>query len=242
MPRFQRARKPEEKEVRRRAILQAARDLAREVGPIEMGLNELGRRSGVSKPNIYRYFESREEILFRLYSAEISEVVGALEARLRAGLDLPAVAAIVAQEHLSRPLLCQLAGMVAAILEHNMSADTIASVKTELISMLPRAAAALRRSLPWLSDADAVFAVQAIELQLAALWPSANPSRAAREVLSRPEFASMCTDAGRDFPRFIEVLLAGLRASDSVTGPPSRPVAARGSGPRAPPARSARRI
>jgi len=213
MPRFQRARKPEEKEVRRRAILQAARDLAREVGPIELGLNELGRRSGVSKPNIYRYFESREEILFRLYAAELLEVVAALDARLRAGLDLPAVAAIVAQEHLSRPLLCQLAGMVASILEHNISAETIAAVKTELIATLPRAAAALRRSLPWLSDADAIFALHSIELQLAALWPSANPSRAAREVLSRPEFASMCTDAGRDFPRFIEVLLAGLHAS-----------------------------
>lgn len=217
MPRFQRARKPEEKEVRRRAILQAARDLAREVGPIELGLNELGRRSGVSKPNIYRYFESREEILFRLYVIELIDVIGALEARLRPGLDIPAVATILACEHLSRPLLCQLGGMVASILEHNISADTIAAVKTELLSMLPRAAAALRRSLPWLSEADAIFALQSIELQLAALWPAANPSRAAREVLSRPEFAAMCADAGRDYPRFIGVLLAGLQAGIPAT-------------------------
>jgi AcrR family transcriptional regulator len=217
MPRFQRARKPEEKEVRRRAILQAARDLAREVGPIELGLNELGRRSGVSKPNIYRYFESREEILFRLYVVELIDVITALEARLRPGLDIPAVATILAREHLSRPLLCQLGGMVASILEHNISADTIAAVKTELLSMLPRAAAALRRSLPWLSEADAIFALQSIELQLAALWPAANPSRAAREVLSRPEFAAMCADAGRDYPRFIEVFLAGLQAGIPAT-------------------------
>jgi AcrR family transcriptional regulator len=217
MPRFQRARKPEEKEVRRRAILQAARDLAREVGPIELGLNELGRRSGVSKPNIYRYFESREEILFRLYVVELTDVIASLEARLRPGLDIHAVATILAREHLSRPLLCQLGGMVASILEHNISADTIAAVKTELVSMIPRAVAALRRSLPWLSEADAAFALQSIELQLAALWPAANPSRAAREVLSRPEFAAMCADAGRDYPRFIEVLLAGLQAGIPAT-------------------------
>jgi AcrR family transcriptional regulator len=212
MPRFQRARKPEEKEVRRHAILQAARDLAREAGPMALGLNELGRRSGVSKPNIYRYFESREEILLRLYVEELVAAVESLEARLRPGLDVPAVAAIVAREHLSRPLLCQLAGMAASILEHNMTAETIAAVKGQLLSVVPRAAAALRRALPWLSEADAGFALQAIELQLAALWPAANPSRAAREVLSRPEFAALCADAGRDFPRFIEVLLAGLRA------------------------------
>jgi hypothetical protein len=105
--------------------------------------------------------------------------------------------------------------MVASILEHNISTDTIAAVKTELVPVLARAVAALRQSLPWLSEDDAVFALQAIELQLAALWPAANPSRAAREVLSRPEFTAMCADAGRDYPRFIEVLLAGLRAGAS---------------------------
>jgi AcrR family transcriptional regulator len=222
MARFQRARKPEEKEIRRRAILEAARALAREVGPMELGLNELGRRSGVSKPNIYRYFESREEILLRLYVQELVTLVERLEARLHPGLEVPEVAALVAREHLSRPLLGQLAGMAASILEHNMSAETIAAVKGELLAALPRAAAALRRPLPWLSEADAGFALQAIELQLAALWPAANPSRAAREVLSRPEFAGLCADAGRDFPRFIEVLLAGLRAGAGEHRAPGR--------------------
>ncbi len=216
MARFQRARQPEQKEVRRRAILETARKLARERGPMGLGLNELGRRSGVSKPNIYRYFESREEILFRLYLAEMSEMVDAVEARLggaRAALDVAPVAAILAEEHLSRPLLCQLAGMVSSILEHNMSADAIAAVKSEFATLLPRAGEALRHALPWLSEPDAWMTIQSIELQLAALWPVANPSAAAREVLSRPEFSPMCVNAQRDYPRFIAVLLEGLRAT-----------------------------
>src|SRR5512135_1171053 len=215
MARFQRARQPEQKEMRRRAILKAARDLAREVGPIAIGLNEIGRRSGVSKPNIYRYFESREEILFRLYLAEATEMVEGVEARLRAArapLDVAGVATILSEEHLSRPLLCQLAGMVSSILEHNISAEVIAAVKRDFAQLMPRAGNALRRVLPWLSEADAWMAIQSIELQLAGLWPMANPSLAAREVLSRPEFASMCVDANRDFPRFIEILFEGLRA------------------------------
>jgi AcrR family transcriptional regulator len=216
MARFQRARQPEQKEVRRRAILRAARELAREVGPIAVGLNELGRRSGVSKPNIYRYFESKEDILFRLYLAEMTDMVDAVTARFRkarAPLDPTRVAGILSEEHLSRPLLCQLAGMASSILEHNMSADAIADVKLGFAELLPRAAAALRTALPWLSEADAGMAVQSIELQLAALWPVANPSPAAREALSRPDFASMCVDASRDYPRFIEVLLEGLRST-----------------------------
>ncbi|MGA9520463.1 MAG: TetR family transcriptional regulator [Myxococcaceae bacterium] len=216
MPRFERARKPEQKELRRRAILVAARKLARESGPIELSLNELGRRSGVSKPNIYRYFESREHILFQLYLDEMTEMVEAIESRLQeepAPLEVTAVARVLAEEHLRRPLLCQLAGMASAILEHNMSADAIAAVKVGFAELLPRAIVALRRALPWLSEEDAFMVVQSMELQLAALWPMANPSKAAREVLARPEFSRMCTDANRDFPRFIEVILEGLRAS-----------------------------
>jgi AcrR family transcriptional regulator len=192
---------------------------------MELGLNELGRRSGVSKPNIYRYFESREEILFRLYLVEMTEMVEAVEARLTkrpASLELSAVAAILSEEHLSRPLLCQLAGMVSSILEHNMTADAIAAVKLEFAELLPRAVNALRGALPWLTDAGAWLAFQSIELQLAALWPLANPSSAAREVLSRPEFSRMCVDASHDYPRFIELLLEGLRATSGADERASR--------------------
>ena len=124
---FQRARKPEEKEVRRRAILVAARDLAREVGPINLGLNELGRRSGVSKTNIYRYFESREDILLRLFITELDDIVSHLEKRLGTRqLKRAKVAALIVGGYLKRPLLCRLLGIVASILEHNLSADASA--------------------------------------------------------------------------------------------------------------------
>jgi AcrR family transcriptional regulator len=223
MARFQRARKPEEKEVRRRAILEAARQLARESGPIDLSLNEIARRSGVSKPNIYRYFESREEILFRLYMAETADAVEAIERRLRDARgphDVASVAAILAQEYLSRPLLCQLAGMVSSILEHNMSVDMIAAMRHGSFTVLPRAVDAVRRALPWLSEADAAMAMQMIALQLAALWPAAHPSSAARQVLSRPEFSSLALEMERDFPRFIQVYLEGLR---SMTEQRARP-------------------
>src|SRR5215831_17174463 len=104
MPRFQRARKPEEKEVRRAAILGAARALAREVGPIALSLNELGRRSGVSKPNIYRYFESREEILLGLLIAELEEAASDIEGALDRRADIARVAAAVTRAFLQRPL------------------------------------------------------------------------------------------------------------------------------------------
>jgi len=213
MPRFLRARTVEEKQLRRQAILVAARKLAREVGPIELGLNELGRRSGVSKPNIYRYFESREEILLRLLIAELDDALPELETELLAcAPTVRAVAPCLARTFLSRPLACQLLGMVGSILEHNLSADAIASCKLELYALIGRAGTALVTALPWLSVADAVWAAQNIALYVSALWPAAHPSKTAAEALTRPELAGMKTDAPRELGRFVEVVLAGLES------------------------------
>jgi len=216
MPRFQRARKPEEKEVRRAAILRAAARLAREVGPLELSLNELGRRSGVSKPNIYRYFESREEILVCLFVAELEPMVAFLEQGLGARAEIRAVSQLLTEAFLTRPLLCQLLGMLAAILEHNLSVESITINKLRMAELAERVARSLRRALPWLSEANSNWFVQNIALYVAGMWPSANPAHAAAQALSHPDLAVMRIDAKRDLPQCIEILLAGMRDLDRV--------------------------
>ena len=225
MQTFQRARKPEEKDLRRRAILGAARELAHEKGPIELGLNELGRRSGVSKPNIYRYFESREDVLLHLLLAEQQELAQAVELAVEGlGDDSRAVSACIAKAYLSRPLLCQLIGMAAPILEHNVSAEAITSAKLTHKALAERVVNAIRKALPWLSADDARWALAGIELYVAGLWPAANPSTIAAEVLERPELSMLKPDAERDLVRLVHVMLAGLRPGQrpGSAAPPPR--------------------
>lgn len=214
MRRFVRARKPEQKDARRRAILDAARDLANEVGPIELSLNELGRRSGVSKPNIYRYFESREDVLLQLFVREIDEVVSSVErglSKLRARGSVAAIAKPIARAFVARPLACQLLVMVASILEHNLSVEAIAASKREIHASSFRCAAALSKAMPSLSEEDALWATYTIAIQVAGLWPAAHPSANAALVLDQPEFVILKTEAQRDLLRFVEVLLTGLK-------------------------------
>ena len=73
---FQRARKPEEREIRREAILTAAAELFDAEGPQGAGLNAIAARAGFTKSNVYRYFESREEVLLSLFLAELDGFVG----------------------------------------------------------------------------------------------------------------------------------------------------------------------
>src|SRR5260370_25084990 len=124
---FQRARRPEEKEVRRQQILTAARKLLAERGVGELSLNELARRSRVSKPNVYRYFESREDVLLQLWVEEVRELGERLEqafASLGTG-DVAGVIGAVVSAFTTHPLLCELTSIASPVLERNLSVDAI---------------------------------------------------------------------------------------------------------------------
>lgn len=211
MAQFQRARKPEEKEQRRAAILRAAVRLARAGGPLALGLNELAREAGITKSNVYRYFESREEVLARIYLVELAAFVGELEGRFPRRCKIATVADELTSAFLARPLFCQLIGMLSSVLEHNLSAETIASVKREMMALTARVQPVLKRALPWLADRDNVWVMQSIAIYVAMLWPTTHPSSAAAEVLARPEFAAMKLEPTRALRQFIEVVLTGLQ-------------------------------
>src|SRR6478735_8246043 len=110
---FQRARSPEQKEERRALLLVTARDML-EAGllPSDLSLNELARRAGMAKSNVYRYFESREALLLELLSAEwlaLFEVNGLeLGAPSEAPLDLVELTSRYAHALAGRPLLGRL--------------------------------------------------------------------------------------------------------------------------------------
>src|SRR4051812_29569468 len=78
--RFLRARSPEEKDLRRKAILVAARSLIDDHDTIDFSLNDVARRARMSKPNLYRYFESREEILLLILIKEVRTACDRLQA------------------------------------------------------------------------------------------------------------------------------------------------------------------
>src|SRR5262245_14062240 len=96
---FVRARKPEERELRRETILAAAAELFDDEGPQGAGLNAIASKAGFTKSNVYRYFESREEVLLSLLLRELEAFVPRIEARLAdvAPGDIDAIANVTAE-------------------------------------------------------------------------------------------------------------------------------------------------
>ncbi len=208
---FQRARKPEEKEIRRQALLRAARVLTSELGPSAFSLNELARRARVSKPNIYRYFESREAVLLEVWVEEVRELIERLErtfARLSEDDPAACIAAIV-RAFVAQPAMCELTSSCAA-LERNVSTPTIVANKRTLVELVTRFGQLLHRRLPSILIEDCAWAASTTAIYVTGLWSAAHPTPTIEAAYAQPELAGLRPHFARDLTRFLEVLFAGL--------------------------------
>jgi AcrR family transcriptional regulator len=134
---FQRARSEEQREIRRRAILDTAAAMLDAMPVSEVTLNELSRRVGLAKSNVLRYFESREAILLELLDRATRLWLSELPAQLAAevapegspGERGDQFALVLARSVAPRRELCDLLSAQASVLEHNVSAEVVARYK-----------------------------------------------------------------------------------------------------------------
>lgn len=209
---FQRARKPEEISQRRETLLAAAAELFDAEGPAGAGLNAIASKAGFTKSNVYRYFESREQVLLELFRDEFVGLVDALEqiiAAQQAG-DVAGLAEAITATFLARPRCCQLISILSSTLERNVSEDTIAGVKTHMNAQNARVIAALAQRLPGATPADCGWAIAMTGSLIAGMWPSVNPPPAAQAVLARPGFEHLRMMPARDLKRAVVALLVSI--------------------------------
>lgn len=189
---FERARQPEQIAQRRESILSATLELFEEQGFDRTRLADIGRRAGVSKATVYRYFESKEAIFLELLEQATEEWVRSLESEL-ASLNgegtVDGVARAVAGSLDVRPRLCSLASRVSSVLEKNLSQDAIRDFKRGNMALTVRLVNAVHAALPALSLSGAQQFVGLLVTFQNGLYPVAYPAPATEAVLAEPEFA-----------------------------------------------------
>jgi TetR/AcrR family transcriptional regulator len=209
---FQRARKPEEIEARRETLLAAAAELFDAEGPMGAGLNAIAARAGFTKSNVYRYFESREQVLLELFLAEAERLIPALGAQIAAVPegDVTALAAALANCFGANVRFGHLSAILVSVLEANVSEDTLIAVKRKMVSQAHLVGTALMDKLPGTRLADCLWAFTMVGTLASGMWPGARPSPTAARVLAREEFAAMKPDIGRDLERAAAALLNAI--------------------------------
>lgn len=167
---FQRARNEEQREIRRRAILDTAAGMLDEMPVAEVSLNELSRRVGLAKSNVLRYFESREAVLLELLDDFLARWLLELTEELAAGIEAhatPEVRASQLAEILSRSLadrtvLCDLFGAQGGVLEHNVSVEVVKRHKRASLIRLAAMTELILRHVPELGDRAQLFCLTSL--------------------------------------------------------------------------------
>ncbi|GIG87712.1 TetR/AcrR family transcriptional regulator [Plantactinospora endophytica] len=219
MTSFRRARSEEQRAERRRDILETAAAMLDELPVAKISLNELSRRVCLAKSNVLRYFESREAVLLELLDAKIREWLGQLGAELDNGIDAAAtaqqradrLAAVLSASCAARPVLCDLMGNQAAVLEHNISTRVAADYKRAAIEHVQVLARHMRTYVPEFGEHDAERFAAATMLLVGATWTHSRPAPAMRMVYEEhPELAVLRIEFADVLRQLLEVLASGL--------------------------------
>lgn len=195
---FRRARRPEQVEARRAAILDAAGAMLTERPVAEISLRELAERVGLAKSNVLRYFDSREAIFLEVLERAWTDWLDRLElpatrSRARHAREA-AVGRAIAEALVAAPLLCELLSVMGGVLERNISLDFARDFKRGATASTQRLAALVRARIPELSEEGATHFAGVTVILVSGLWPYANPTPAvarAAEELGAPCAADM---------------------------------------------------
>jgi AcrR family transcriptional regulator len=212
---WQRARQPAQKEHRRATILAAAARLFDDRGFERITLSAVATAAKISKSDLYRYFESKEEIFLHLLRDDLYAWVSGVEQALAplAGRGTPETVTRAMTDHLSRcPRLPALASVAGVVLEQNVSADVVAWFKAAVLEITVRAANALHAALPGLSVERARQVLLIIFALITGLWHFAHPAPAVEAVLERPGLRALKVDFDRELGAATVLLLRGILA------------------------------
>lgn len=217
---WQRARSPEQKDERRKAIMEAAAGLFQEQDYDKVSLNAIARRAGMAKSNVYRYFDTKEEIFLHLFLEDVAELFDEMTKRLEelTGCNDPqSIAASMVDCLSERERFAELMSILSVVLERNLSVEVAVWFKKEVHAYMPELQVMLQQALPDVTEEQAGEIIHYFFIMSAGIWSAANPSPTLDEALSRPELAHMRMDFRRDLTRALCVMMHGVKAAGTDT-------------------------
>ncbi|MEI8411358.1 MULTISPECIES: TetR/AcrR family transcriptional regulator [unclassified Kribbella] len=183
MTTFQRARSAEQREVRRRAILDTAAAMLTELPVADLSLNELSRRVGLAKSNVLKYFESREAVLLELWGIEFESWVEDVRTALRDVTGSPAergeqLVDAVVRTLSARPVFCDLISAQASVLERNISTGVALTFKRAALRGFEGLLTVVVEAVPQIGVDGASRFIANASMLAGAIWTHSHPTPA----------------------------------------------------------------
>jgi AcrR family transcriptional regulator len=208
----ERARKSEDKELRRRAILDAARALFAERGLSGFAMAEVAARAGIVKGTLYLYWPTREELLLAVLEELLWQWLDELDGRLddsAAPTPPRKLAAIVCDSLASYEPLGRLLAVLQTVLEHNVSRPSIVRFKSELAARMATTGVRIEEQVP-LRRGEGVRVLLHLNALLVGLVQMADSAPLVQEVLSEPPLTALKVELPRELRDALITYFVGL--------------------------------
>lgn len=216
----QRARSVEDKQARRRAILDAATAALEAGRPIAaLTMSEVAERTGLVKGTVYIYFDTKEQLLLALLEEKLHVwFVGVTEALEtgRGRWSARRVATVIVESFGRDPQLTQLLAVLSAILEQNIDYETALAFKRGVVTRLATTGACIESRLG-LKAGEGQRALLHTHALLVGLATLATPSPVVQKALEHEELAPLRLDFHRDLTDALELLFHGLQGLQQRT-------------------------
>jgi AcrR family transcriptional regulator len=205
-----RATAADEKEARRREILDAAAELLHGWSFADITMDRIAGLSGVAKGTLYLYFRTKEALFLALYEERLGEWYAELEqlARRTGGTVKPPVAARAIASTLSaQPLLIHLHGLLHSTLGRTFDLDTFLDFRRRQRGWMSSLAPALARRIDGLSDDDCLRFLIRLEPVVGGLYWAAFPTPAVSRALEEEDLQIFRIDFEEELTEVITGLL-----------------------------------
>jgi AcrR family transcriptional regulator len=217
----QRARKAEDKQERRQAILRAALEIWGEGTTFAtFNIAEVAERAGLAKGTIYLYFTTKESLLLSLLAEQLWSWFDEVDARLDSGGGIwtpHRFAHLWATTMESRDALMRLLCLLETILEHNIPYEEALAFKLTLRDRTVATGERLERRLSFLRPGTGSRVMVQIRALLLGFQQMSNPSPVIQRVLDQPGMGVFRVDFSRDFTAAVVTLLQGVERAAAAS-------------------------
>ncbi|RKG67942.1 TetR/AcrR family transcriptional regulator [Corallococcus sp. CA054B] len=209
-----RARRDEDKEARRRELLDAARALFEATSFAEVKMADVAARTGLAKGTVFLYFPTKEALFLALLDDLLAAWFAKLNGRLAEAGTWTGhqLARAVAESLEGEETFTRLLARAQTVLEQNVAVAQAQAFKERVLVSMGTTAALLQARLPFLTPESAVQLIRHVHALMTGLRQMADIAPVAREVLTLPHMAPLRVDFTAELTAAITTLLRGLEA------------------------------
>lgn len=210
--RFKKARQADQKDARRKRILDAARALFAREEYGEISMERIAAKATLAKGTLYLYYPTKEELFLSLAREELATWFGELKQGIELFPPRASLAELVGALTLTlegKEGLLRLLALLHVMLEANSDANTVLEFKRTQLESLRDIARALASRLRATDEPRVLRALLSAHALIIGLWQVANPPPRVRLLHERSELAVFRIDFFRELPLALTALLAG---------------------------------